>query len=250
VSRLTALNLKYTRKYFHKLLLNSFHRISHLANHKMTSPNPSQPSAHSPTLYFAYGSNLSLAQMASRCPNSKYHSFGVLKNYKWVIGPRGYANVVLSPPPSPSSPTQTTNSQASETKKESEEGKEDLVYGLLYTLTPHDEAALDIAEGVPRCYVKKYLPVQLVASPGSQVDEGEVTALVYVDVQRPGTGICKEEYVARMNRGIRDAVAKGMPREYVRDVMRKWVREEGVEEEGTEVEDPFHPERVVREGLS
>jgi hypothetical protein len=77
-------------------------------------------------------------------------------------------------------------------------------------------------------------------------EQGEgkfVKALVYVDVARPGEGVCKEEYVGRMNRGIRDAVAKGMPESYVRGVLRRWVREEEVKGDG-EVEDPFHPDKM------
>jgi len=73
------------------------------------------------TLYFAYGSNLSLTQMSSRCPSSLYHSFGVLKGHKWVIGPRGYANVV--PVPSPS---------------------EEVVHGMLYQITVEDERKLGL----------------------------------------------------------------------------------------------------------
>ncbi|KAH8798873.1 hypothetical protein F5882DRAFT_394766 [Hyaloscypha sp. PMI_1271] len=176
-----------------------------------------------PRLYFAYGSNLSLSQMASRCPTSTYHALGILHNYKWIIGPRGYANVVSSRP--------TPHSQ-----------QEDLVYGLLYTLQPADEALLDRAEGVPRSYTKHVLDVELVV-PGKEGKE-RVKALVYVDEVRTGTGVCKEEYVARMNRGIRDAVAKGMPRSYVEGVLRKWVRDVEVAD-GEEVGDPFHPGQEV-----
>jgi len=149
--------------------------------------------------------------MASRCPTSRYHSFGLLRNHIWVIGPRGYANIV------PSS------------------DNADVVYGMLYTLTSADESALDIAEGVPECYIKQILPVELLAP-----NSGTVDALVYIDVARPGVGTCREEYVARMNRGIQDAVGKGMPMEYVETVMRKWVREAEVPED-LDIDDPFHP---------
>jgi hypothetical protein len=47
-----------------------------------------------------------------------------------------------------------------------------------------------------------------------------------------------------MNRGIRDAVEKGMPRSYVEGVLRKWVRDVEVVD-GGEVEDPFHPGQEV-----
>ena len=71
------------------------------------------------TLYFAYGSNLSLTQMSSRCPSSTYHSFGVLKGYRWVIGPRGYANVV-----------------------QTNEEEEEVGYGMVYQITSEDERKL------------------------------------------------------------------------------------------------------------
>jgi gamma-glutamylcyclotransferase len=109
---------------------------------------------------------------------------------------------------------------------------------MLYTLNPSDERALDISEGVPHCYIKKMLPIELLAP-----DFGTVEALVYVDVARPGIGTCREEYVARMNRGIRDASEKGMPKEYVDRVIRKWVRDEEIPDE-REVGDPFHPEKM------
>lgn len=71
-------------------------------------------------------------------------------------------------------------------------------------------------------------------------------ALVYVDEKRLGEGKAWPEYVARMNRGIRDAVAKGMEGGYVEGVLRPFVPEptKGEGEEG-EIEDPFHP-GVVR----
>ena len=169
--------------------------------------------------------------MASRCPTSTYHSLGVLHNYTWVIGPRGYANVVSSPSSAPSDPS-----------FQSSDLYESKVYGLLYTLEPEDEALLDRAEGVPRAYTKHLLSIEIVTPDLESEKEKEVKALVYVDLKRTGTGVCQEEYVGRMNRGIRDAVEKGMPRAYVERVLRKCVRDEDV---GDEVGDPFHPSQEV-----
>jgi gamma-glutamylcyclotransferase len=196
------------------------------------NPEPQQP----PRLYFAYGSNLSLGQMASRCPTSTYHSLALLHHYTWIIGPRGYANVIYSPPSSLSPSYSLSHESLKGREKE-----EDRVYGLLYTLQPEDEALLDRAEGVPRAYTKHLLDVEIISGPGKG-EKGVVKALVYVDEVRKGTGVCKEEYVGRMNRGIRDAVEKGMPKSYVENVLRKWVREEDV---GDEVGDPFHPGQAV-----
>jgi hypothetical protein len=141
-----------------------------------------------PTLYFAYGSNLSLRQMRNRCPGSFYHGFGILQNYKWLINERGYANVVQS---------KTTTAK----------GQGDHVEGMLYTLTTEDERRLDAAEGVPHVYEKHVLPIMLVGS--SEVEHNNdqnktdkqakdeksrwVDALVYVDVERIGEGQIRDE---------------------------------------------------------
>ncbi|KAF7954986.1 uncharacterized protein EAE97_000245 [Botrytis byssoidea] len=47
------------------------------------------------TLYFAYGSNLSHAQMQTRCPDSTYVGMGILQNHRWIVNQRGYANIVF-----------------------------------------------------------------------------------------------------------------------------------------------------------
>jgi gamma-glutamylcyclotransferase len=161
-----------------------------------TAPSPGR-------LYFAYGSNLSLEQMARRCPESRLHGLGVLPGFEWVIGERGYANVVrTAAPPTPDEPG---------------------VYGLLYELGGEggaDEAALDGYEGVSWVYKKVFLPVKVLADNGRVL--GEVQALVYVD-PKTGTGTCKEEYVGRMNRGLKDAIEKGVPAAWVEKVIRPFV---------------------------
>jgi gamma-glutamylcyclotransferase len=115
-----------------------------------------------------------------------------------------------------------------------------------YTLQPRDERSLDRAEGVPWAYEKRELDVEILSTEGIEGGGKEggrevVKALVYVDEQRIGVGACKEEYVARINKGLGDARAKGMPVEWVERVVRRFVREEDVP--GEEMEDPFHPEK-------
>jgi hypothetical protein len=184
-----------------------------------------------PRFYFAYGSNISVTQMSRRCPTSTYYCLGLLHHYTWVIGERGYANIIYSPPSSsPPSPSLSSH----------QKGQEDVVYGLLYTLQEADEALLDRSEGVPHSYTKHLLDVDIVPPLASERrgDKKTVKALVYVDEVTRQPGICKEEYVARINRGIRDAAQRGMPRWYVENVLRKWVREEDA---GEELWDPFLP---------
>lgn len=250
-------------------------------------PKP-RPKSTTKTLYFAYGSNLSLEQMSQRCPLSQLHypPLAILPGYRWVICPRGYANIVKIHEYSthnPSSSSMASHEMRHETiSAETELGiGEDLVYGLLYDLDPHDEAKLDIAEGVPWAYEKSVVNVHLVppstpnptppgntppppkASPtysgsptyGSSPASASpmaisaplpsssphsnptmlgihtaaqigslptVPALVYIDPD-DGTGICIDEYRFRMNRGLRDAIMLGMPREWVRRVVGDFV---------------------------
>ncbi|KAF3289500.1 hypothetical protein TWF970_003276 [Orbilia oligospora] len=136
--------------------------------------------------YFAYGSNLWLAQMALRCPGSTFVSIARLVNYRWFISERGYANIVRSPG--------------------------DEVWGMIYTLTSNDEAALDIYEGVPRNYVKEILPIDL-------PDGTPLIVLAYMDHLHLVDGVVKTEYINRMSCGIQDARKKGIPVSYVERYM-------------------------------
>ncbi|KAK4178246.1 hypothetical protein QBC36DRAFT_368972 [Triangularia setosa] len=176
-------------------------------------------------IYFGYGSNLWLDQMARRCPSSPFLGLGRLKNYKWFINSRGYANISHSP-------TYLDQSNASET---------DEVWGLIYKLTPEDEEMLDINEGVPYAYEKRVIPVKFWAK-GEGVGEGkqggkgeEVAMLVYIDFQRDIGGFKpREEYIVRMNKGIDDALKEGVPRGYVDKVLREYIP---AEDQGNEVEE-------------
>ncbi|KAI9646721.1 hypothetical protein NHQ30_004718 [Ciborinia camelliae] len=265
-------------------------------------PPPSFPKPQTPTLYFAYGSNLSLTQMQTRCPNSTYYGLGLLQGYRWIINERGYANIVSDPIPFPvpgsgsdsRSGSEDLSSSCSavahddigtlerETREEmKEEMKEmggkmreqmngkrkkdtgekggrgknqpkSIVYGLLYTLTPADEETLDIDEGVPFAYTKTYLPITPLlpispSPPSSSLSlstscfhsgfkagltktppkvQTQVQALTYIDTVRTSPSNPMPEYIHRMNRGIRDAVSKGMEMSYVMDVMRVFIPKE------------------------
>lgn len=172
-------------------------------------------------LYFAYGSNLHLQQMAKRCPNSKFVGRAVLLEYKWQINQRGFANVV---PRSGYS-----------------------VHGLVYALGDGDEARLDRNEGVStRAYSKAYKPVVMYSSPhapqymtqqivdaGSpgilEADEGTCSpwvqgdVLVYISEDYVQKGRPRDEYIDRMNLGIRDASALGIPRDFIHHFLRYYI---------------------------
>jgi len=133
-------------------------------------------------LYFGYGSNLWLEQMANRCPGSTFEAIGALHHWKWFINVRGYANIVPS--------------------------QGDVVYGMVYAITPTDERSLDRYEGVPNEYVKQMH--------GVEMDGKVVEMLVYIDTMRTQEGTIKQEYITRMNHAILDARTKGMPEWYIK----------------------------------
>jgi len=137
-------------------------------------------------LYFAYGSNMWLAQMAERCPDHRLLGVGVLKGYRWIISSRGYANIIKSPT--------------------------DVVYGVVYEISVSDEAHLDVSEGVRvGSYYKEFLHLEVGGS--------YTNCLVYidpiVDEGEPGGA-----YIIRINLGIEDAK---LPSEYVQNSIRKYV---------------------------
>ena len=184
--------------------------------------------------YFAFGSNLWLDQMASRCPDSPLTGIACLRNYKWFINARGYANIAPSRPRSRA----RSNSRNSQDGRQAaqEEQPDDEVWGLLYTLSPADEAQLDRNEGVPHAYEKWVIPCEVwPIGPGEAgsraLRRGEpgrvVDVLVYIDLKRNRGGHQpRAEYVHRMNMGIRDAVVHGVPGGYVREVLREYIPDE------------------------
>ncbi|TGJ80071.1 hypothetical protein E0Z10_g8704 [Xylaria hypoxylon] len=201
------------------------------------------------SLYFAYGSNLYLTQMANRCPASVFKGKAVLSGYRWQINERGVANVVQS--------------------------IDDSVEGLLYLVNPKDERALDRSEGVAKGFYQKHLltvtfephrqfenresfeVAQLISQPEATKETtglksqgpsdvlhqvisknltdqniGEsnpnhakkqeepnlisnVKALVYVSEKYTSDGIIREEYILRMRKAILDAEIMGMSRSFV-----------------------------------
>ncbi|KAK3330673.1 hypothetical protein B0H66DRAFT_71653 [Apodospora peruviana] len=171
-------------------------------------------------LYFGYGSNLWLEQMALRCLGSDFIGIGRLPRYRWMINSRGYANVA-----------ETNNPQNSTNNNKDEEEAEE-VWGLVYALSEADEKQLDVNEGVPFAYEKRVLEVECLWESsdgnGGKKERTKEMVLVYIDFKRAdGEGnLPRAEYVYRMNMGIGDALRKGVPRGYVDKVLRRWIPEE------------------------
>ena len=89
-------------------------------------------------LYFAYGSNINLDQMAYRCPNATVIGPVTLEGYELTFRGRTDGNGVANIEP---------KSGAS-------------VPGLLWSITPDCERALDRYEGTPRLYVQQDVTVR------------------------------------------------------------------------------------------
>ena len=86
------------------------------------------------TLYFAYGSNINLDQMAYRCPDASVVGPVTLENYELLFRRGGFATIA---------------------PKEGE-----TVTGLLWSITPGCERSLDRYEGYPRFYDKRKVTVR------------------------------------------------------------------------------------------
>ncbi|WP_325213485.1 gamma-glutamylcyclotransferase family protein [Oscillibacter sp.] len=85
-------------------------------------------------LYFAYGSNINLEQMAYRCPDASVVGPVSLENHELLFRRGGFATIAPK-----------------------EGGK---VHGLLWSITPGCERSLDRYEGYPRFYDKRTVTVR------------------------------------------------------------------------------------------
>ena len=111
--------------------------------------------------YIAYGSNLSLEQMAYRCPDAKVVCKGLLRG--WKLKFRRYATI--------------------ERKKGSK------VPVLVWEISREDEKRLDRYEGYPSYYIKRKVKVLLRGE-----NEHEETAMVYIMTGKHGGGKPAESY--------------------------------------------------------
>ncbi|KAF4123203.1 MFS transporter, SP family,ral alpha glucoside:H+ symporter [Geosmithia morbida] len=156
-------------------------------------------------LYFAFGSNLSTQQMLRRCPSSTPVGLAHLAGWSWIINERGFANIIPDELLSLSESLTAYSSPGGEPPAKSSRGG---VYGLLYLLPPADEERLDRCENVPVAYGKQHVDVlwERDASGKPLPKPEKVKALAYVDTERVRGSRPKEEYVARMRRGIDEVV--------------------------------------------
>lgn len=239
-----------------KVSLSYTTAMEYFTSSESRQKRPFQSSAREAgTLYFAYGSNLHLTQMASRCPASIFKGKAVLPGYRWQINERGVANVV--------------------------ESADEFVEGLLYLVNPRDERALDRSEGVSKHFYHRhthhvsYEPhgrysglkssrvahllsqqvslqeaddlkssspravpqgrslgntddsdIMLTDGPddgggsgggggGDPSHRRKVKALVYVSENYTTDGLIREEYILRMKKAASDAIALGISKAFV-----------------------------------
>jgi hypothetical protein len=202
------------------------------------APQASPPPSPAPAsyYYFAFGSNMQLAQMADRCPGSKVFAKGILSGYRWHINERGVANIVATA---------------------AKDGNNSVVQGILFTVSPKDVKTLDEKEGIAKGYYEKILlrvkveplavsrlkGVKTVVAAdklasnsqaeareqrrhrhgqsqhGQRTDVAgvrEVEALVYLSSQYKRDGHIRPEYVGRMQLAMADALKLGVDEAYLR----------------------------------
>jgi gamma-glutamylcyclotransferase len=179
--------------------------------------------------YFGYGSNMWMEQMHMRCPESRLIGLAKLQGWYWLINERHYANVVEI---------------TEEASKEDSDYPD--VWGLLWSVTQSDLEKLDVYEGVKTgSYLRKSLTVeawdtsssaQLSINKEKRLGNGpakpgiKVSSWVYVDPWRTSPSYPYEEYIERMNFGIRDARTLGIPEDYVEKGLRQFIPEKDVDE--------------------
>lgn len=124
-------------------------------------------------LYVAYGSNLNLAQMATRCPTATIYATGILQN--WEIIYRG----------------EPDNSYATIRKKDGSD-----VPVLVWTLQDSDEQELDIYENFPTLYEKEMITVD---SNGTKIE-----GMIYIMNQKEKAGKPSITYIETIRQGYID----------------------------------------------
>jgi hypothetical protein len=174
--------------------------------------------------YFAFGSNMHISQMATRCPSSFFLGRGILKGYRFQINERGVANIVQS--------------------------ASDYVEGFVFSMNRAEKTILDRNEGVKKGFYKPMSPrlrlediqkpIKTVDLAEKMVGEGKLSAvkddfaqmpyktlkidaLTYVSSGYCSDGKIREEYVHRMRCAIADGLALGLSKRYFNEFVEPLV---------------------------
>lgn len=129
--------------------------------------------------YLAYGSNLNLAQMRTRCPGAKLIGYADLPNHRLIFRGSGTGSYLSV----------------------------DSVHGEsvrcgVFSITPGDERSLDHYEGYPRFYQKTNYNVT-VHSFGSG-EQKDVSAMIYYLPKKSPAGMPSNYYISTCKKGYRD----------------------------------------------
>ena len=120
--------------------------------------------------YLAYGSNLSVAQMATRCPEAIYVGTAELKDYQ-LLFKRGGSGTYLTVEP--------------------KEGS--VVPVLVWRISEKDEVELDYYEAYPKLYYKTTMQVEIKPFIGEPTAE-PTEALIYIMHEDHPLGCPAQEY--------------------------------------------------------
>jgi gamma-glutamylcyclotransferase (GGCT)/AIG2-like uncharacterized protein YtfP len=136
------------------------------------------------TLHFAYGSNMSRAQMGARCPGASALGTATLRHWRFLIGAQGHGSIA----PRPGA----------------------LVHGVLWRVGPRELAAINAYESVDSgLYIRRSLSVRFGAS--------LLPAVVYI-LRRHGEGRARPGYVHLVVEAARDWE---LPEAYV-NALQRW----------------------------
>ena len=128
--------------------------------------------------YLAYGSNLNLNQMLTRCPNSKKVGTALLENYRLMFK-RSQTGYYL------------TIEKANGFK---------VPIGV-FLVDEYDERSLDRYEGFPKWYQKIGIKVELIDNDGNK---RLIDAFYYALPETKPHGAPSDEYVKRVEKGYQD----------------------------------------------
>jgi len=136
------------------------------------------------TLHFAYGSNMSRAQMGARCPGARALGTATLPHWRFLIGPAGHGSIA----PRPGA----------------------LVHGVLWRLGAREIAAINAYENLDcGLYLRRIVAVRRGAS--------LFPALAYV-LRRPGEGRPRPAYIHLIVEAARDWA---LPADYI-EALQRW----------------------------
>jgi len=152
-------------------------------------------------LVFAYGTTMHRKYMRGECPHARLVGVGKLKGWKWVINSKKYANIV-----------ETSDGWSS--------SSDEVVYGLVWSLTPHDFKRLGRSERHRSKRKKEKISIRLKKRHHSSYKKKKV--YVWYDAKHESSGHrAHSSYRHRMRKALKSARHQGVPKKYIKKVEKK-----------------------------